>query len=56
MKTIRLIPAPVLEECKVQAEGLWAGGKPQKWYLAIPVVLVWLLLLAIIAMAIVQSV
>ena len=48
---IRLIPVQVLEACKKEAEGLWAEGKPKKWYLALPVVLVWLLVLAGIAMA-----
>ena len=28
--------------------GVWAGGKPKKWYYAIPVVIFWLLLLFVI--------
>lgn len=48
---IRLIPAQVLEACKNEAEGLWADGKPKKWYLALPIVLVWLLVLAGLATA-----
>jgi len=40
---VRLIPAPVLAECRRKAEGMWASGKPKRWYYAIPFVAVWLL-------------
>ena len=43
--TIKMIPTEVFEECRLQAAGLWVDGKPKKWYYAIPVVLVWLLVL-----------
>lgn len=42
---VRLIPGEVLAACRAQAQGLWADGKPRKWYYALPVVLVWLLVL-----------
>ncbi len=50
--TIRLIPADVMEECRKKAEGLWASGKPKRWYLGIPIVIVWLLALYLIIRAI----
>ncbi len=50
--TIKLIPASVLEECKVEAEGLWENGKPKKWYYAIPVVLFWVLLIYVVLKAV----
>lgn len=50
--TIRLIPPELFAECRVQAEGLWADGKPKKWYFALPVVAIWLLVLWLIVKAI----
>ena len=42
--TIRLIPADKLEECRLRTEGMWSDGKPKKWYYAIPIVAIWLLI------------
>ena len=45
---IRRIPKEIMDECKTEAEGLWAAGKPKKWYYAIPIVLLWAVIIAII--------
>jgi uncharacterized membrane protein YkvA (DUF1232 family) len=45
---IKLIPADVFAECREKAEGLWKGGKPKKWYYALPIVLIWLLVIFLI--------
>lgn len=50
--TMHFIPNDLFAECRQQAEGLWADGKPKKWYYALPIVLVWALLLFIIIKAI----
>lgn len=42
--TIRLIPPEVREECRKEAEGLWTNGRPKRWLFALPVVLVWTLI------------
>ena len=42
--TIRLIPAEVMERCRREAEGMWQNGKPKRWYYAIPIVAIWLLI------------
>jgi len=42
---IKLIPADMMAQYRIEAEGLWADKKPQKWYYAIPVVIFWLLLI-----------
>lgn len=42
---VKRIPTPVLAECRAAAAGLWPGGQPKKWYYALPVAAVWLLLL-----------
>jgi len=46
--TIKFIPEEVLNRNRKQAEGMWKDGKPKKWYYAIPVVLIWVLIIALI--------
>ena len=45
---IKLIPDKILEECKEEAKSLWKEGKPQKWYYGIPIIIIWVLVVAII--------
>lgn len=42
--TVKLIPQDIMARHRVQAESLWNNGKPKKWYYAIPILLLWLLL------------
>lgn len=42
---IKLIPDGIMKECKIEAEGTWAGGKPEKWYYALPILSLWLIFL-----------
>lgn len=51
--TIKFIPKDVLERNSKQAEGMWRDGKPKKWYCAIPIVLIWILIIALILKAII---
>lgn len=46
--TVKLIPADVWSKCLEQADGMWPGGSPKKWYYAIPFVLIWILITALI--------
>lgn len=41
---IRIISPEILAESKKEAEGLWINGKTQKWYYALPIVLLWLIM------------
>ena len=50
--TVKLIPAPVLERCRAQSEGIWKDGKPKKWVYAVPIVLIWLVIIAVLIKAI----
>lgn len=42
--TVRLIPPEVMEECRREGENLWEQGRPKKWFYAIPIVFLWLML------------
>jgi len=46
--SLKLIPKEIMEECREQAKGLWNNGKPKKWYYAIPIILIYLLIILII--------
>ena len=50
--TMKLIPAPVLERCRAQSEGMWKNGKPKKWVYAVPIVWIWLVIIALLIKAI----
>nr|WP_281254154.1 YkvA family protein [Eggerthella timonensis] len=49
--TIKLVPSPVLERCRRDAESIWENGKPRKWYYALPIVLVWVLVIVLVCRA-----
>lgn len=50
--TIEMIPLDIFDVCRQEAEGLWTDGKPKKWYYAVPIVLLWLLIVCLIVKAI----
>lgn len=50
--TIRLIPKDTFERFRKEAEGMWKNGKPKKWYYAIPIIMIWLLVLWLIVKAV----
>lgn len=50
--TIKLIPTDVWERNSVKAEHMWQNGKPKKWYYALPIVAIWLLIIFLIFKAI----
>lgn len=50
--TIRLIPPEVMVRCRREAECMWENGKPKRWYYAIPIVVFWLLVAAVIVKAV----
>ncbi|HBI72117.1 MAG TPA: hypothetical protein DEG06_01305 [Lachnospiraceae bacterium] len=49
--TVRFIPQDIFEHYREEAKGLWASGKPKKWYYALPIVVIWLLVLWLIVRA-----
>ena len=46
--TIKFIPKEVFEKHRTQAETMWQDGTPEKWYYAIPIVLIWVLIIVLI--------
>lgn len=50
--TVRLIPKEVWERNRNLCKTIWKDGKPKKWYFAIPILLIWLLILWLIVKAI----
>ena len=44
--TVKFIPADVFEEYRKQSQNVWQDGKPKKWYYALPIVMVWLVIIA----------
>ena len=49
---IKCIPCEVFEDCRSRSEGMWDGGKPKKWYYAIPFVMIWVIMIALVIFAI----
>jgi uncharacterized membrane protein YkvA (DUF1232 family) len=46
--SMKLIPKEIMDECREEAKDLWKDGKPKKWYYAIPIIIIWLLIIFII--------
>lgn len=46
---VRWIPAPVLADARVRADETLRGEKPARWYYALPAIIIWLVLLAVLA-------
>lgn len=46
--TVKCIPKAVWEEGMKKSQGMWENGKPKKWYFAIPIVLIWVLIIFLV--------
>ena len=51
--TVKFIPDDVFCEYRTRAQNMWQDGKPKKWYYAVPILLVWALIIVLIILAIV---
>lgn len=45
---IKMIPKSVMDECRIESVDLWKSGKPKKWYYAIPIIVLWIVMVAAI--------
>ena len=50
---VKCIPKDVFAECRSRAQGMWGNGKPEKWYYAIPFVLIWMAVIVLIVIALI---
>lgn len=50
--TIKFIPKEVLERNRKLSETMWSEKSAQKWYYALPIILIWAALIALILIAI----
>ena len=46
--TVKFISPAVFEKNLILAEGMWKHGKPKSWYYAIPIILIWILIIWLI--------
>ena len=51
--TIKFIPNDVFDEYRKQAQDMWQDDNPAKWYYALPIIFVWVLIIVLIVNAIV---
>ena len=46
--TLKFIPKETMDKHRKKSEGMWDNGKPKKWYYALPILIVWALMLIVI--------
>ena len=47
---IKMIPTSVMEQCRLESENLWKGGKPKKWLYAIPIIIFWVAIITVVVL------
>lgn len=52
--TIKLIPHDIFAQCRLESANLWKDGKPKRWYYALPIILVWLVVVLVIIEAVIS--
>lgn len=52
--TVKLIPKEIIEQCRSESEQNLNGGMHKKWYYAIPVILIWLIIIMLIIEALIK--
>lgn len=50
--TVKLIPSDVWKRNYARSENLWADGQPKKGYFALPIIIVWLIVIWLVVKAI----
>ena len=51
--TVKFIPKDVFESCREQSADIWKDGTPQKWYYALPMVIIWIVIIICILKSVV---
>lgn len=52
--SIKLIPTKIMEQARIEAKNIWKDGKPKKWYLAIPILIIWLVIIIFVVKSIIK--
>ncbi len=50
--TVKCIPDEVWQRSREASANLWAEGKPKKWYYALPIVGVWVVIIVLVVLAV----
>lgn len=53
--TIKLIPKDIWNKYSEEASDLWENGKPKRWYFAIPIIIIWIIIICLVAYLIWKS-
>lgn len=54
--SLKLVPKEIMQECRERVKDLWKDGKPKKWYYAVPIILIYLLVLFLIARSVLSGI
>jgi uncharacterized membrane protein YkvA (DUF1232 family) len=54
--TVRLIPKDIFAECEEQAKNLLNNGKQKKWYYALPIIIIWLIVICLVVWSILRNI
>jgi uncharacterized membrane protein YkvA (DUF1232 family) len=46
--TIKFIPSDLFENYKTQSRDIWEDGSPKKWYFALPIIFIWIVVISLI--------
>ncbi|MGN0404912.1 MAG: YkvA family protein [Bariatricus sp.] len=46
--TMKMIPEEIWEKNRRLSENMWKDGKPKRWYYAVPILVLWILVLCVI--------
>jgi len=48
---LMFVPKETIEQCRIESNELWENGKPKKVYYAIPIVLMWIIIIVLVIKA-----
>ena len=54
--TIKLIPNDILEKWRSESSQLMESGNPKKWYFAVPIILIWVIIILLIVKALLKNI
>ncbi|MEL7605355.1 MAG: YkvA family protein [Sedimentibacter saalensis] len=49
--TVKMVPTEIFEQCRIESEQHWEEGNHKKWYYALPILLIWGMIIALLIKA-----